>query len=406
MKCTRPLLLILTAILAAGFAASCQKEQQEDNTPTKKTGQVLHLPYLEIVTPNFKPVTSKAVWVEGAEAILIDEYNDTTQLGKLNIHVRGNSSATWPKKPYGITLDDGKAILGMPADRHWILLANWLDRTNLRNDVAFEIARRTKSLQWTPKGRFIELYLNGTHLGNYYLTEKIRIDKNRVNISKTDGYILELDKYYDEPYKFKSNQLNLPVMVKEPDVDEMDAQKFTKIQSQFNAAELSLSNCYNNDDYIELIDIDSFIDWFFVNELTLNEESYHPKSCYMYHDKTGKYHAGPVWDYDWNTFSYNHSTKFISKNHIWYKYFFYSKTFRTRLKEKWAESYDDFADIPNYIRDKAKEIRNSCLRDCGMWPIEYDVNGDEQLSFDDAVNRMITRYEQRLTEVSAAIEAL
>ena len=80
-----------------------------------------------------------------------------------------------------------------------MLLANRVDRTLLRNDVAFEIARKCPALPWTPRGLFVELYLNGKHRGNYYLCEHIKIDKNRVNIDETKslwyGYLFEHDSF-------------------------------------------------------------------------------------------------------------------------------------------------------------------------------------------------------------------
>ena len=72
----------------------------------------------------------------------------------------------------------------MPKHKRWVLLANWMDRTLLRNDVAFEMARRV--MDWAPRGQFVELYLNGVHQGNYYLCEQIKVDKNRVNIDELD----------------------------------------------------------------------------------------------------------------------------------------------------------------------------------------------------------------------------
>ena len=75
----------------------------------------------------------------------------------------------------------------MPKHKRWVLLANWMDRTLLRNAVTFETARQI--MDWAPRGRFVELYLNGKHQGNYYLCEQIKPDENRVDIDEIDELI-------------------------------------------------------------------------------------------------------------------------------------------------------------------------------------------------------------------------
>ena len=92
----------------------------------------------------------------------------------------------------------------MPKHKRWVLLANWMDRTLMRNRVAFKLGECTQ-LDWTPRGEYVELVLNGKHLGNYLLCEQIKVDENRVNIAEIDaesedvsgGYLMELDTYFD-----------------------------------------------------------------------------------------------------------------------------------------------------------------------------------------------------------------
>ena len=88
----------------------------------------------------------------------------------------------YPKKPYALKLDDKISILGKPAHKRWVLLANWMDRPLLRNRISLKVAEKT-GLAWTPGSEFVEVVLNGVHLGNYLLCEQIKMDKNRVNIS-------------------------------------------------------------------------------------------------------------------------------------------------------------------------------------------------------------------------------
>ena len=139
--------------------------------------------------------------------------------------VRGNVSQKMPKKPFAVKLDSKSGVLGMPPHKRWVLLANWSDRTLMRNAIAFETAKYfqdnlSDGLLWNPSGQFVELVYNGVHVGNYYLCEQIKIDENRLDINepyelpkpgKADkyngmpesyGYLLECDDAYDETVKF------------------------------------------------------------------------------------------------------------------------------------------------------------------------------------------------------------
>ena len=119
------------------------------------------LPTLYITTP--QAITSKDDWVKGSTMIMTNTDNTTSDVTYTDVSIKGRGNSTWsyPKKPYAIKLDKKTEILGMPKHKRWALLANWMDRTLLRNAVAFEIARNTTSLEWTPRGQFVEVVLNG-----------------------------------------------------------------------------------------------------------------------------------------------------------------------------------------------------------------------------------------------------
>ena len=165
------------------------------------------LPVAYLTTP--APVTSKDEWIPDASMVIVTPGTlDILYRGTLSVKGRGNSTWNYPKKPYALKLDKKSEMLGMKKHKRWCLLANWMDRTLMRNAVAFEISRHT-GLDWTPDGRFVEVILNGEHLGNYYLCEQIKVDKNRVDVAEPDpadvsgGYIFELDSNYDEVNKFR-----------------------------------------------------------------------------------------------------------------------------------------------------------------------------------------------------------
>lgn len=371
------------------------------------------LPMLYLTTPGGKPITSKDDWM--ADCIIDlknSEGEDILHFSDVSLRGRGNSTWSYPKKPYAIKLDKKAEILGMPAHKRWVLLANWMDRTLLRNSVAFEVARKT-SLAYTPRGTFVEVVLNGTYLGNYYLCEQIKIDQERVNITEmkktqtqepeiTGGYLVELDTYYDEINKFKTARKKLPVNIKEPDEEVLNSQQKSYIENYFNKIEDILYASNELSTYKDYIDTDSFIDWWLVHELTGNGEPNHPKSSYMHKDRNGKLKAGPIWDFDWGTFTPG-SNSFKANKSIWYDMLFEDPAFKARVKERWTSLKPGFQTILPFIDEQAAYIRQSAIVSNNMWPITQNVNGDEQMFFDDAVKRLRDAYEQRISTLDRLI---
>jgi hypothetical protein len=334
-----------------------------------------------------------------------------------NIRIRGNSTSNYPKKPYALKLEKKASLLGMSKHKRWALLANWMDRTLIRNSTALFLAKQT-GLAWTPSGEFVEVMLNGKHIGNYFLCEQIKIDENRVNINEmaptdvegdaiTGGYLLELDVNYDEVNKFKSEKKNLPYMIKEPDEDDLNQAQFDYIVDYVNRFErmLYLDAAFQAGKFREYIDEDSFIDQWFVFELTQNSEIGHPKSCYMYKDKGGKMFAGPVWDFDWGTFMPG-ATGYKARDAMYYGRLFADKQFCERVKERWAELKPKLKHVLAHIDEEAELLAESDEKNIALWPISSRVNGDETMSYTQAVARLRSAFEERIKWLNTRINAM
>lgn len=393
--------LFSTLAVFAFLSSSCNQDKLDpDNqepgtqTETEKDNPNNVVTELHINVPGNIEITSKDYWTEGAEIFLVDREGNRTSLGKTSLKRRGNSSFFFPKDSYNLKFEVKLPVLGMPASKRWCLLAQWMDKTNLRNDVAFEISRRFDRA-WTPRGRFVKLYYNGENRGLYYLVEKVKIAKNRVNISD-DGYIVDLDSNYDEPYKFRSSYYNLPVNFKDPDEDLMTQEKFDYFQDYFNEVERRIKT--KDASYLDMIDLDSFISWVLVQEVVGNGEYKHPKSTIMYKDVEGKLFAGPVWDFDWGTFVPDQKDFIVMWRH-WYEDLAYDKTFYARFKEIWNATKGKLKDIDKYIDARADVISEAAIEDAELWPIDQDENGDEKLSFDEAIQRMKDSFNERLAEL-------
>jgi len=247
----------------------------------------------------------------------INHINDpfTDYDGAITIELRGNSSQGQPKKPYRFeTVDavgenNNVSLLGMPEENDWVLYAPWSDKTLIRNVLTYQLSNE---LGWyASRSRYCELYLNGDYKGIYVLMEKIKRDQNRVNISKLDpdeiegddltgGYILKFDWIWtgDNLGWFESNRGSL-YNYHYPKPDEISSEQVDYIQQYINNFEYMMSNNYNEPQgYPHWINVDSFIDYIMLQELSKNVDAYR-LSTYIYKDKDSTDHrlyAGPIWD--------------------------------------------------------------------------------------------------------------
>lgn len=363
------------------------------------------LPVVMIETPGRVPITSKEDWIKEA-AIRIDGAGrfDNLESAATSIRGRGNSTWGWPKKPYNLKLAEKQPILGMPKHKRWCLLANYMDRTLLRNKTAYYLASQT-SLAWTPHCEYVELFLNGEYQGQYLLAEHVKVDKNRVAITEmtpqdnagealTGGYLLELDFHFDNVWQWHTPH-NVPFAVKSPDDDELTAVQFDWIKNHIAEVE----NCLYGSDfknpttgYRRYIDAQSFVDYWLVYEITVNHELGNPGSVFLHKDRGGKIVAGPVWDFDWGTFSYNASPSAQWGLFIqwawWYGRLFEDSEFRSLAAERWRVLKPKFLTALEYIDEQQEYISLSANANFAIWQMTTDTNGDERLSFDAAVARM------------------
>lgn len=384
-----------------------------------------------------------------------DEYPGLSS-ATATIKGRGNSTWNWPKKPYKIKLSNSAGLLGMSASKHWVLLANIVDKTLMRNLVAMKIASMMTNLEWTPSCVPVELYIGGQHLGSYLLIEQVRVAENRVNITEIKppkngataiapaegGYFMELDFHNDEPVQWEdphgktrnahgsSDYDGIPFALKSPDVDDFTkngvvssefAQYLNYIkQYVYDAAEALYAENFKYPGtelgYDEYIDVDSFIDYWLVFELMGNHELSNPGSVYMYKKSQGKLYAGPCWDFDWGTLTddtgYNVAlhplTNLINwtEDSIWYGRLKEDPAFRQALGARFRELLSQFQTIPDYMDKWERQLAVSAIYNFKMWSTyqantgnNHSINGETDMTFHNAVTHIKSVYNTRLNGV-------
>lgn len=391
------------------------------------TDYTLHLscftgiPVMRIDTPNNVGIYSKDEWTEQS-TLWLDGMGIFEDIDGVKLSIRGRGNSTWgyEKKPYNIKFDKKQEVMGMPKHKRWCLLANYMDRTLLRNRVAYYLAEQT-SLAWTPRCEFVELILNGEHLGSYLVAEHIKVDKNRVNITEmeptdnsgdavTGGYMLELDFHFDNDWQWHGAS-GTPFAVKYPEEEDLTTQQLEWIKSYITEVESALYGANFADPqngYAKYIDMQSFVDYWLIYEICVNHELANPGSVYLTKERNGKLKAGPVWDFDWGTFSYNASPQaqwnLFMTGAWWYSRLFKDEKFMTLASERWAVLKPKFMTVFNFIDEQSDYIQRSWYKNFDIWSISTNINGDETLTYPAAVNRMTEITRQRIDIIDRALK--
>ena len=351
----------------------------KEKIPDWKAG----VPHIYIQTENSAPIVSKDTYLNATIKIEgLGDYQDYS--GKTKIKGRGNNTWSKPKKPYRLKLDKAASLLGLAPEKDWILLANWLDPTLMLNSIAMKTGHLLE-MPYTNNIIPVDLTLNGQYIGSYAFTEQKEIGSDRIDL-KEGGILLELDTYFDEPFKFKSKFYNLPVMVQYPELEDYPLGEanavLAQIESDFNIMEKAvISPLFPDNNYLEYVDALSMVNYLIVFNLCQNEEINHPKSVYMHKHKGGKYKMGIIWDFDW-AFDYeNHAAYFTTYNTplLWsvrkaeegthfFSRFMTDPVIKSLYKKEWTSfKSNKFPLLIKYLDEYSLLIKDSQQKDYAVW---------------------------------------
>ena len=334
-----------------------------------------------INTENDTEITSKEEYVNAHLRIVEDIYTRSGEIFESDVTIKGRGNSTWslPKKPYALKFDKKTSLLGEPKDKSWVLLANYTDKTNLRNEASFFMGR-ISNLEWTPRTHFVELFMNEVYCGTYQLCEKIKIADSRVNITD-DGYLMEIDqpdRIGPEDISFKTK--NLTFCVKDPDI-EKNGERHKWISDYVNKAEEALlgSNFLDETEgYANYFDKVSFVDWYLINEITKNNDACFFSSCYLNITPGGKLKMGPLWDYDiaLGNVNYNDNQSYegfwIKKKVTWFSRMFEDPSFVALVKERFAYFKSKENDMLTDINENATYLKFSVIENNAKWNTLYE----------------------------------
>ena len=282
------------------------------------------------------PLVSFSINTNGVEIVdepkisadfTISDKDETLFSGKMGIEIRGSSSQLFPKKSFGFETWDAEgndqdvSLLGMPEEEDWILYGPYSDKSLLRNVLIYDLSRDMG--RYASRTQLVEVNINDTYNGVYVFMEKLKRDSGRIDINNlkddenegedlTGGYIIKIDKNDPEGYTAQ-NSFNsqygssldadggtIRFLYDDPDFDEITEQQrnyITTYVADFEDA-LALDNFTDPETgYASYIDVDSFIDFFILNEISNNVDGYRI-STWMQKDKNEKLKMGPIWDFN------------------------------------------------------------------------------------------------------------
>lgn len=397
------------------------------------------------------------------------------------IRGRGNSTWTADKKPYKIKLDKATDLFGMGSNKHWVLLANHFDNSLVRNRMTYEMGRDL-GMEFTPECVSVDVYMNNEYIGNYLLSEQIRVGESRVDIfdmekeyekkemtadsDVTGGYLLGMAPYGDEKgYGFVTDMGN-SFYVESPESDygtplgeRMDIDfwgeevqkpqtKPEKDNSKYAAANAYITDYvqqvedaiygkgFKNKDgvsYADLMDVDSAVAYFWMQEFSHNGDAYYTTSTYLYKDKDkvlddgtvkkGKLCWGPLWDFDyvaWASYDYSDYDADESSyanweiSNQWFVRLLEDPAFVAKVQAYWNEKLKP--ELEKVVADDGmlakyeKELTASANMNFERWGYtDFDYWGENSISVDEReysfeINRLRNWINHRMDWVDRNID--
>jgi len=338
--------------------------------------------------------------------------------GKIGIELRGSTSQSFPKKPYGFETwdesgeDNDVKLLGMPKESDWTLNATYNDKTLMRDGLCYILAGSV--MEYAPRVRYNELVINGQYRGIYLLVEKIKRDKNRVDIAKmettdnqgdalTGGYIIKIDKESGSNSGQGWNSLYSPYsgawqktyfQYEYPKADDISYEQRNYIRNHMNTVENSIAGQDFKDPakgYRKYIDTESLMDFIIMNEISKNPDAYR-LSTFFYKERDsdgGKIKFGPVWDFNLGFGNVDYCTQGNAEGlvilnfnevcpgdgwviHFWWKKFLQDETFYNDLKQRWKYLRNNQLsnDRINFVIDSLSNMLGQAqVRNFQQWPV-------------------------------------
>jgi hypothetical protein len=350
---------------------------------------------------------------DGNTNSISDPFNEF--YGEIGIERRGSSSNGFPMKSYGLetwgpdSSNYNASIFDFPSDNDWILYAPYTDKSLIRNVLTYHIGNQMGN--YSPRTKICEVVLNDEYIGVYVFMERIKVNPGRVNINPvlpqdtlenelTGGYIVKIDKTtaggiiaWTSPYTASAPSTNaIRYQLHDPEITEINPSQLSYIEDYITAWEDTLSGVNFSDPingFRKFIDVQSFIDFMLVNELSKNVDGYRI-STFLHKQRFsegGKLVAGPLWDFNlgWGNANYcyggdttgweidfNNYCAGGLDNPFWWKRMLQDSAYADQVNCRWFSLRNgvlSYEYLLNYIDSLAAVLEIPASRNYNKWPI-------------------------------------
>jgi len=322
--------------------------------------------------------TDEAALQNGWETVVSSRNLDYGLKGSMSLRGHGNASWLLDKKSYNVYWENLADVLSMGMDDEWVLLADGIDRTLLRNQVFYDMAEKC-GIRYSPKLRKVELFIDGDYRGVYSLTTKVRINENSVDIRQGHDFLYRWGMPGDEArplssFVFRDEPTNV-VEVRDLK-DESVREKAFKIADDLM---LKIEDT-SSDECLSMIDMESWAKYYWIQELGKNTDATSRSLYTVWMADEGRMYMNPVWDMDQTAgvvepymreVDYLYPQEWAVRYEEWYKPLFEHGEFAQKVDEVYRRS--DMADVMDEcikaIPQKAEDIRTAAMMNFLRWDI-------------------------------------
>lgn len=402
----------------------CSQDNNPEGVSTALNSDVLNYPLPAVyIDTNDTSIDSKENYIDGRVRVEGRGGFPDLETSDMRIRGRGNSTwwlgQTWGKIPYQIKFENKTTLLGMPEDRRWVLLPELSDKTLIRNMIARDWGQLSR-LEYTPQLRFAEVFLNDDPQGVYVLGQKVEETNNRVAIGD-EGYLIEIDqlgRIDDEDVYFQTNAFRAVSSesvfnVKEPEIAPNSSELALIREHILAFEEVLFSDGFSHRDtgYAAYIDVDSFIDWYLINEIAKSVDAMFYSSIFFSYLPGEKIKMGPIWDFDLSYGNVDYSNAqfaegFWIRYNPWIQRLFEDPVFREKMKTRFAYFREQLPDILEKIDgyaaylNEAQETNYSIWETLGVYvwpnPVIYESYPEEVNHLKDWMTRRIEWLDEEL----------
>lgn len=401
------------------------------------------LPVIRVHVP-LPGITSKKIYTKTK----FDIYRPGSDEGRWSaadaeIEIRGRGNSTWglPKKPYRIKFPEKFSPIGLnhAKAKSWVLLAHDMDKSLLRNHIAFELSRilfnsaegyhDKAALMFTPCSQMVNVYSGDSYYGVYQMSDQMEVTKGRINLDKlvaadgsdpnkiSGGHLIETNIHHDEgyPVSFTSSR-GIYMDHKYPKDDDMDISQYKYMEDFIRKAEAALYSSNFTDPTVgwrKWFDEKTLADYIIVKEFAGDMDGY--TSTYFYKRRgVDKIFFGPIWDLDkgWNNDKRTPHGNTLTQlmifggfymppyiNPDWFHRFWQDAGFRKFVGARWAAKKDELkAKVLSELEQKPQQMRKAIEANFSVWPFYYQYSGEANMpakTYELEIERMKQLTEQR-----------